>query len=164
VVLVPESGDSIQAMKAGLMEIADFFVMNKSDRAGAEQAITSIKMILHFKAAHAWMPDVLRAVAIDGTGIDDIASKVSEHRADLEKGGQLKQRRRTRLEERVRTLVADRLRVDFWTEQRNALLSRRIESVAERLSSPYDLADELIHDFRNDAWGLFAQGGEHVTQ
>jgi LAO/AO transport system kinase len=162
VVLVPESGDSIQAMKAGLMEIADFFVLNKSDRAGAEQAIMSIKMILHFRAASEWMPDVTRAVAIEGTGIEEIVSRVSEHRAYLEHGGHLKQKRRARLEDRVRTLVADRLRIDFWTGERNALLSQRIESVAEQQSTPYDLADDLIRHFRSGSLGWFAQGGEHA--
>jgi len=162
VVLVPESGDSIQAMKAGLMEIADFFVLNKSDRAGAEQAIMSIKMILHFRAASEWMPDVSKAVAVEGTGIEDIASKVSQHRSYLEQRGLLKQKRRARLEERVRALVADRLRIDFWTGERNALLLQRIGSVEEQQSTPYDLADELIRHFRNGSLGWFAQGGEHA--
>ncbi|MBP9211995.1 MAG: methylmalonyl Co-A mutase-associated GTPase MeaB, partial [Bacteroidetes bacterium] len=77
VVLVPESGDGIQAMKAGLMEIADFFVMNKADRPGAEQAVMSIKMILGFRPhdAHTWMADVVKSTASEGTGIDLIAGE-----------------------------------------------------------------------------------------
>ena len=72
VVLVPESGDSIQAMKAGLMEIADFFVVNKSDRAGADQAVMAIKTVLNFKPHEGgWQPDVLQAVASEGKGIAD---------------------------------------------------------------------------------------------
>ncbi len=149
VVLVPESGDSIQAMKAGLMEIADFFVMNKADRAGADQAVMSIKMILAFKKDSSWTPDVLKSVASEGVGISDIAAKVAEHRAFLERAGLLQQKRRTRLEERIREIVADRLRVDFWTDERKELLSGKMDAVMRQHSNPYDLAEELIHDFRN---------------
>ena len=75
VVLVPESGDSIQAMKAGLMEIADFFVLNKSDRPGAEQAVMSIKTVLGLATRFAqhteetWFPDVIATVGNGGKGI-----------------------------------------------------------------------------------------------
>jgi LAO/AO transport system kinase len=82
VVLVPESGDGIQAMKAGLMEIADFFVMNKSDRPGAEQAVMSIKMILGFKpprGEHSWNPDVLKTVAHEGIGVEAVATFIEQH-------------------------------------------------------------------------------------
>lgn len=148
VVLVPESGDSIQAMKAGLMEIADFFVMNKADRAGADQAVMSIKMILAFKKDSGWTPDVIKSVASDGTGIADIAAKISEHRSFLESKGLLQHKRRMRLEERIREIIADRLRVDFWSQERKALLTKKMESVMRQQSNPYDLAEELIHDFR----------------
>jgi LAO/AO transport system kinase len=149
VVLVPESGDSIQAMKAGLMEIADFFVMNKSDRAGADQAIMSIKMILAFRKDSAWTPDVIKAVASEGTGIPEIAGRVTAHRTYLEASGGLNERRRSRLEERIRDIIADRLRVDFWTEERRKLLSGKLNAVMRLESNPYDLAEELIHDFRS---------------
>lgn len=150
VVLVPESGDSIQAMKAGLMEIADFFVMNKADRAGADQAVMSIKMILAFRSGSEWMPDVLTSVASEGVGIPEIAAKINAHRRFLERGGRLQEKRRARLEDRIRDIVADRLRIDFWTQDRRDLLSRKIESVLLKESNPYDLAEELIHDFRTN--------------
>jgi LAO/AO transport system kinase len=149
VVLVPESGDSIQAMKAGLMEIADFFVLNKSDRAGADQAVMSIKMILHFKPASAWNADVLKAVASEGKGIDEIAAKIAEHRSYLEAGNILASKRRTRMAERIRELVVDKLRIDFWNEERKALLGQHMDSVMNLQTTPYDLATELINNFRN---------------
>jgi LAO/AO transport system kinase len=149
VVLVPESGDSIQAMKAGLMEIADLFVLNKADRAGAEQAVMSIKMILHFKSASAWNPDVMRSVANEGQGVEEIAAKIDDHRTYLEQGGGLQSKRMKRMEERIRDLVADRLRVDFWTNERGHLLTSKMSAVIEQHSSPYDVAKELIHDFRH---------------
>jgi LAO/AO transport system kinase len=148
VVLVPESGDSIQAMKAGLMEIADFFVMNKADRAGADQAVMSIKMILSFRKDSGWTPDVIKSIATEGTGIPEIAAKVAEHRAYLESSDRLQEKRRARIEERIRELVADRLRIDFWTDERKKLLSGKMAAVMQLKSNPYDLAEELIHNFR----------------
>ncbi len=84
VVLVPESGDSVQAMKAGLMEIADFFVLNKADRDGAQNAIVEIESMLHLRAPRDWNPKVLRAVASQGEGIFEIAEMISMHRKFLE--------------------------------------------------------------------------------
>ena len=147
VVLVPESGDSIQAMKAGLMEIADFFVRNKADRAGADQAVMSIQMILHFRKAAAWMPEVLKTVASEGSGIAAVAERIAKHRTYLEQSGELTVRRRRRLARRVEELVSDRLRVDFWNAERKTLLAQRMDAVMALETSPYDLAEELIDHF-----------------
>jgi len=147
VVLVPESGDSIQAMKAGLMEIADFFVLNKADRAGADQAVMSIQMILHFREAAAWMPEVLKTVASEGSGIAAVAERIAKHRTYLEQSGELTVRRRRRLARRVEELVSDRLRVDFWNAERKTLLAQRMDAVMALETSPYDLAEELIDHF-----------------
>jgi LAO/AO transport system kinase len=149
VVLVPESGDSIQAMKAGLMEIADFFVLNKADRAGADQAVMSIKMILSFRKQNGWLPDVVKAIANEGSGISEIAGKVAEHRAALENLGVLREKRRKRVEARVRELVAEKLRIDFWTPERTEMLSSKIETVMSLDSTPYDLVQELVQSFRS---------------
>jgi LAO/AO transport system kinase len=149
VVLVPESGDSIQAMKAGLMEIADFFVLNKADRAGADQAVMSIQMILNFRHVAGWHSDVLKAIASEGKGITEIAGKIDEHRAYLQRDGGLTAKRRARLEQRVSDLVAHRLRIDFWTPERQCVFKERIESVVNLKSTPYDLAQELVQHSGN---------------
>ena len=148
VVLVPESGDSIQAMKAGLMEIADFFVLNKADRSGADQAVMTIKMILHFKALNGWNADVLKTVANEGKGVEEVAAKIAEHRTYLEASAELQTKRRRRMESRIQELVADRLRVDFWSDERRSLLSSRMETILALRSTPYDIAQELINNFR----------------
>jgi LAO/AO transport system kinase len=148
VVLVPESGDSIQAMKAGLMEIADFFVLNKSDRAGADQAVMSIQMILNFRMADGWKPSVLKAVANEGSGIGEIAREIDAHRAYLESSDALARKRRMRLNHRIRELIADRLRVDFWSAEREALLRAKVDEVMAFRSTPYDAAQVMVADFR----------------
>ena len=149
VVLVPESGDSIQAMKAGLMEIADFFVLNKADRAGADQAVMAIQMILHFREHAEWTPAVLKATASTGAGIPEIASSIGEHRAHLQNAGLLTQKRRERLARRIGDLVSETLRVDFWSPERRAMLQARMDAVMAMASSPYDVADELIDNFKS---------------
>ena len=147
VVLVPESGDSIQAMKAGLMEIADLFVLNKADRAGADQAVMSLQMILNFRATEDWQVGVLKAVASEGKGIEEVAGKMAEHRRFMERTGALEGRRRARLERRIRDLVSDRLRVDFWTPEREAMLAGIVGDTMARRMSPYDAAGVLLGQF-----------------
>ena len=132
------------------MEIADFFVLNKADRAGADQAVMSIQMILNFRKHDGWMPGVVKTVASDGTGIADIAAKVAEHRAFLEQSGELLKKRRQRLKDRIRDLVVNRLRIDFWTDERTNLLEGRMDGVIRLKSTPYDLAEELINTFHHE--------------
>ena len=150
VVLVPESGDGIQAMKAGLMEIADIFVLNKSDRPGADQAVMSIKMILGFRShdESSWLADIVKTQASDGKGIEDVAHLIRKHREYLQRGG-LDLRRKKRLKDRVREIVEDHLQTDFWNQARSEVLETRIERVVAREVSPYELAKELIMDFKN---------------
>ncbi|MCK5572732.1 MAG: methylmalonyl Co-A mutase-associated GTPase MeaB, partial [Bacteroidetes bacterium] len=147
VVLVPESGDSIQAMKAGLMEIADFFVLNKADRAGADQAVMAIQMILNFRGGDGWKPTVLRSVASEDRGIEEVAETLQHHRSYLEESGGLQERRKRRLERRITDLVSDRLRVDFWTGDRKELLAGKLNSIMKLEATPYDIVRELVEDF-----------------
>jgi LAO/AO transport system kinase len=147
VVLVPESGDSIQAMKAGLMEIADLFVLNKADRAGAEHAVMSLEMIIHFRAPSPWTPRVLTAVASEGKGIDEIVAEIARHRDHLEHSSDLDRRRRARMGARIRELVRDRLDGAVWTEERMQRLEQGLDIVTRSGRSPYDVAEELVNDF-----------------
>ncbi len=145
VVLVPESGDSIQAMKAGLMEIADFFVVNKSDRPGADQAVMSIKMVLQFKHGEdGWMPEVLKTSANSGKGIEEIAAMIEIHKEHLLKQNHLQLKRKERYVERVRDLVNDKLRSEFWNSTREEQLLNEIDSVINGEMTPYDLSERLL--------------------
>jgi len=147
VVLVPESGDSIQAMKAGLMEIADFFIVNKSDRAGAEQAVMAIRTVLNFKQqGEEWRPEVLQAVASEGKGIAEIAATIGAHRKYLTTGDRLVRKRAGHLAERIREMVAERLHVEFWTDSRRLLLDRMLGDLTARKESPYDIVERLLKE------------------
>ncbi len=151
VVLVPESGDSIQAMKAGLMEIADLFVLNKADRAGADQAVMALQMIIHFRGKERRAPEVIKTTASEGIGIEEAALKIQEHRAMMEATGALTERRSTRLADRVRTLIAEQLHVDFWNPERNALLRQGVDDALKGERSPYDVAAQLLKNYREAA-------------
>jgi len=150
VVLVPESGDSIQAMKAGLMEIADFFVLNKADRAGADQAATGIQMILGFRAFAAWNPTVLKAIASKGEGIGEVAREVEAHRKFLEESGTLRERRRLRLEDRIAGLVEETVREQLWNEESRGLLKAKAEEALGGTVTPYGAAEALVSLFRRN--------------
>lgn len=146
VVLVPESGDGIQAMKAGLMEIADFFVMNKSDRPGADQAVMSIKMILGFRAhdEHSWMADVVKTTASEGIGIDSIASEITRHREYLTRSGEFEKRRARQLKARIEEIISDKFTVTFWNTERKQKLELELSGILTRSRTPYDVAEELL--------------------
>ncbi|MGH2567420.1 MAG: methylmalonyl Co-A mutase-associated GTPase MeaB, partial [Bacteroidota bacterium] len=152
VVLVPESGDGIQAMKAGLMEIADFFVMNKSDRPGADQAVMSIKMILGFKPKgdNAWAADVVKTVANQAAGIEEVAAIVERHKAFLESTDGLERKRTARLRNRIRELIDGELQVTFWNEERTRELERELATVLNRTKTPYDLVNALLTHAKAD--------------
>jgi LAO/AO transport system kinase len=147
VVLVPESGDSIQAMKSGLMEIADLFVLNKADRDGADQAVGALKMILLLRVTHAegeWVPDVVKTVGTSGGGIDELAAAIELHRAHMTEHRTLDARRARREHDRIREIVEDQLRHSFWTAERLTELDRRLPQVLARETSPLEVAEALI--------------------
>ena len=146
VVLVPESGDGIQAMKAGLMEIADFFVLNKADRPGAEQAVMSIKMILGFRPhdEHSWLADVVKSVANEGKGIEEIAALIERHKTYLLSNGGLEKKRSARVAAHIEEIIQDKFRLDFWNAERRTMLDNRIPDVMHRRQSPYQVAEQLL--------------------
>ncbi len=150
VVLVPESGDAVQAMKSGLMEIADFFVLNKSDREGADQAVSAIKTILTFRITHAeneWIPDVIQTIAAKGKGIEEVIAEMERHKAHLITTNTLITKRRKRDRERIVELVEDLLRVNFWSKERTAGLEEKLNAVSDKKTSAYAVARELVSEF-----------------
>jgi LAO/AO transport system kinase len=149
VVLVPESGDTVQTMKAGLMEIADVFVVNKSDRPGADRLARSIRSTLGLRTRRdsGWEPPVVRTVAVEGEGIGELVEVIDRHRDFGRESGAFARKRRDRSAERVRDLVARKLERRVWLDGDG---ERRLEAalddiVAGRLS-PYAVAEEIVTD------------------
>jgi LAO/AO transport system kinase len=147
VVLVPESGDAVQAMKSGLMEIADFFVVNKADREGADQAVRALKTILSFRITHAedeWAPGVIKSVGSKAEGIQEILAEIERHHEHLLKTDALTARRKKRERERIHELVESMLRVDFWTDARRATLEAELIKIMQHDRTSFDVAHEMV--------------------
>ena len=170
VVLVPESGDSIQAMKAGLMEIADIFVVNKADRPGAERLVKDLRQGLHLKAATAmeissidddldparitsesgiepsnlvWSPPVVSTVARSGEGVEDLMEAIKAHRLWLEESGELEERRRVRQRVRVQDVMDRELRRIVWNSE--AVLAE-LDQASDRIRKGKDTSYSVAWD------------------
>ncbi|MDQ1479895.1 MAG: GTPase, partial [Actinomycetota bacterium] len=144
VVVNPRWGDAVQAAKAGLLEIADVFVVNKSDRPGAAETARDLEGILELAGDLSWRPPVLKTVATDGTGVAELWDALRAHREFLETNGLVEERRRRRVRDEIRAIVAEELR-----ERANALGSGErfealVDQVAARELDPFTAAAELL--------------------
>ncbi len=151
VVLVPESGDAVQAMKAGLMEIADFFVVNKSDRPGSEQAVAALRTILMMKDhdENTWMPNIIKSVAIENKGITEIAEEIERHRNYLIENNKFLKRREERTKVRIKSIVEEKIREELWSGTGEKSLNSSIDKVVLGNLSPYHIAEEIIENYKN---------------
>jgi LAO/AO transport system kinase len=151
VVLVPESGDSVQAMKAGLMEIADFFVLNKSDRPGSQQAYTALQTILMIKDhdENSWLPNIIKAVASENKGIDEIAIEIDRHKDFMKHKNLFKLKRENQAKIRIKEIVEHKLKDKLWSETGENSLISSLENIVLGNFSPYQIAEEIIEDFKN---------------
>lgn len=150
VVLVPESGDAVQAMKAGLMEIADFFVLNKSDRPGSQQAAAALKTILGMRDhnANSWMPNIIKSVASENKGIPEINNEINRHKEYLLKTNKFYTNREKKMKIRIKEIVEEKLRKELWSETRENSLNLSLEKVVTGDISPYHIAEEILENFK----------------
>jgi LAO/AO transport system kinase len=147
VVVNPGWGDAVQANKAGLMEIADLFVVNKADRPGAGETRRDLESMLDLGDPDrdgGWRPPVVCTVASTGEGIEDLWRSIGEHRAFLEGDGRLASRRDTRLREELRLIVAQRLRQRADALMTDSERARLEAAVLDRRLDPYTAADEIL--------------------
>ena len=151
VVLVPESGDAVQAMKAGIMEIADFFVVNKSDRPGAEQAVSALKSMLQFRDHDetTWMPGIVQTIASENEGLDNVAAEIARHREHQEKFKTFLLRREKKSRERIRDIVETKIIRELWKKDNEEKLVDAVREVVVGKVSPYDIAESIIEAFKN---------------
>ena len=144
VVVNPGWGDAVQAAKAGLMEIADVFVVNKADRAGSADTVRDLQGMLEMSSAVAWRPPIVQTVATTGEGIDELFAAIVEHRAHLEASGAADARRRARLGEELRAIVAARMHERAAEVCRGPAFDEAVDAVATRSQDPYAAADTLL--------------------
>ena len=156
VVVNPGWGDAIQANKAGLLEVADVFVVNKADRPGAEETRRDLEQMLDLglqvagravgprESGESWRPPVVLATASTGTGIDDVRKAIESHRADLETSGLIDARRRRRLAAQLRQVLSRRVEADIAELEGGSTYEEVRGRVLDRTLDPYTAADSLL--------------------
>jgi len=149
VVLVPESGDAVQALKAGLMEIGDVFAVNKADREGAERAAHAVRSMLHLGTHREnWEPPVVLTVAQTGDGVAQLVATLARHLEHLAAQGLLARRRRKRLAERIDARVEAHARAHYHARVPVARREEILSLVERRAMTPADAA----HTLYDEAW------------
>jgi LAO/AO transport system kinase len=146
VVLVPGMGDDIQAIKAGIMEIGDIFVVNKADRPGADKTVTEITMMMSLVEEHGdWIPPIVKTVASKGEGISDLDDATVKHFDYLKTSGELDRRNRERVRIRVETMLKekflDRL---IGRSVTRAEYDALLDEVLRKNNNPHDAAESLM--------------------
>lgn len=143
VVLAPGMGDAIQAAKAGILEIADVFCVNKADREGADRTVRELKGMLELGHGE-WLPPVVKTVAPGGEGVDALAEALARHRAWLAEHDRLGDQRRRWARLQIREIALRAVRRRFAAIDDGALVEDLVARVAGRELDPYAAADELL--------------------
>jgi LAO/AO transport system kinase len=150
VILVPGMGDDVQSIKAGIMEIADIFVINKSDREGAERVEREIRALQslairndHFRGDH-WVPPIVKTVASEGIGVGDLVTAIAEYEAYLQKENLVLQRNIENWQERLIDMLRDALLEKAREQMEGGNVARYAAEVAAHKRDPYTLVEEIV--------------------
>lgn len=149
VALAPGLGDSVQANKAGLLEVADIFVVNKADRDGAKTVVRDLEQMLDLGVEKSWRPPVLLTQALlthsaEGTGAEAVWDAVERHRAYLHESGEIRERRLARAAAEIREIALGRMRAAIGTIEDSDALAALAAQVVEHQIEPYAAADTLL--------------------
>jgi LAO/AO transport system kinase len=142
IVLVPEAGDEVQLMKAGLIEIGDLFVVNKSDRKGSEQLTEKLKSTININKEIT--RPVFNTIAKEGKGIEELFNGIMKKFKELEDSGYLLQRRIDRYKVRVKNIIQENLLSKFWTSNKKEKLNQATNSLQNLKKSPMAAAEEIM--------------------
>ena len=144
VTLVPESGDDIQMMKGGLMEIADLYAINKSDRQGADRLYASLNKTLDLNNYSGWVPKIIKTVAVDGGGVSDLYDRIIDHKNFLNTSKVSSQKLDQRYIKTVKSFVGKTLIDQFWSNSIDNKLNKELSLEHKKRMSPYEMADKLL--------------------
>ncbi len=159
VALAPGFGDAVQVAKAGILEVADVFVVNKADRDGAEVVARDLRQMLHLGEATPWQVPVLLTVAERGDGVGQLVEAIAAHRAHLASSGELERRRRHRAAREIEEVALADLRTELGELGHGEALDTLAEQVAAGKLGPYSAADQLLADVRGAAAEPRSPGG-----
>ncbi len=144
VVMVPGLGDDIQAIKAGIIEIADLFAVNKSDLAGADRVVSDLEALFSLFPESSQKIEIIRTVARDGSGIDELGAAIARHREKMKREEKFESRRRERCKERFFTILKERLLSKTIEEALGENYLHYIEAINQRKIDPYSAVDDVI--------------------
>jgi LAO/AO transport system kinase len=148
VLLAPGMGDGIQAAKAGILEVADIFVVNKADRDGADQTVRDLKYMISLGrrelSGPRWRPAIVKTVATSGQGISDLIDAIAGHRRWMTEHGELEQRRQHRAEAEIEAIAVEQLRTRLGDVRGGSALAGLAKRVAAGELDPFRAADELV--------------------
>jgi LAO/AO transport system kinase len=145
--LMPGSGDSIQALKAGVMEIPDVIVVNKADHPLTDTMVREIRSVLSLGPRTSWRVPIVRTKAVTGDGVEELAERIAEHRAHIVEEGTLEQRRRRNLRNEVMELATVRLRRKLEASvQADEEMQELLDEVVARRLDPATAATKLLDD------------------
>ena len=142
VVLVPESGDDIQMMKAGLIEIADIYTINKSDRKDSDKLYLILKNILDL-SNNEWLPDIIKTVATDGIGISELYDKIYNHREYLLKTEIIFKKYNQRYIKKIKDKLIQDFEDSFWNSERLKILDLEVEKDTNKRKSTKEIINKL---------------------
>jgi LAO/AO transport system kinase len=143
VILVPGMGDDIQAIKAGIMEIGDIFVVNKADRPGADRTVTEITMMMSLVEEHGdYVPPIVKTVASTGQGVEELDEAIAKHRAYLEASGELVRRNRERVRIRIETMLKEKFMNRLMIATPN--FDEILDDVLHKRNNPHDAAEDVL--------------------
>ncbi len=158
VVLNPGWGDSVQANKAGLLEVADVFVINKADRPGLREARRDLKQMLQMSDTSSWMPPIVATTSTTGEGVVELWDAVGTHRTHLQEGGLLEKRRVARLDEEVRRIIGGRIDEALRRLAGSGEYANLHAALLEHRTHPYEVASQLLHAVAELVAGAGAEG------
>jgi LAO/AO transport system kinase len=145
VIMVPGLGDEVQTIKAGLLEVADVFAVNKADRPGADRVVSDLEMLVHGGRVGSWSVPVVRTVAVSGEGVEALWKEIERHLAAAESGEGGEVRRRHRAEQRLLEILRDELGALVDASLRSTgRLAEMAAALADRRSDPYTLAEQAM--------------------
>jgi LAO/AO transport system kinase len=145
VILVPGMGDDVQTIKAGIMEIADIFVINKSDREGAERVEREIRAMQTLAARHdGWTPPIVKTVASEGKGIAELVTTIAGYEAYLRKQHLLERRNIENWRQRLIEMLRDAMLEKAQARLNNGQVERYAAEIAEHKRDPYTLVEEIV--------------------
>jgi LAO/AO transport system kinase len=151
VVGVPNLGDDIQAIKAGILEIADILVVNKADLAGADRLAADLRAMLQLSEERQnWPTPIVQTVAIAGGGVAQLVDHIAAHRAFLDQSGTWHQRRADSARRQVRAIVEDRVQRRLDRVTAGAAWTDRFTAIAAREEDPYSVAEEVLREVAQD--------------